>query len=399
MPSEQHTPETRVGLLAGGHDPPYALGLALALADNGIEIDFVGSDCHDLPELHSKQLIHFLNLRGERSASASLFRKVVRIAKYYLRLMRYAYTSRPRVFHILWNNKFELFDRIVLMAYYRLCGKRIVFTAHNVNAAARDGRDSRLNRFSLAVQYRLSDHILVHTEKMKEQLRTSFAVPEEKVSVIPFGINNTDPRTNLTRQEARERLGLSSSSRVALFFGLITPYKGLEYLVAASAELFPRDSEFVLLIAGRVKEGAEQYWRELETKMPRSDGRLIAHIEHIPDAMVEVYFKAADVLVLPYVQIFQSGVLLLAYSFGLPVIATDVGSLREDVIEGETGLICRPCDSQALADALREYFSSDLYRDAGARRASISRFANEKYSWSRVTEITRSIYQRLLSTA
>ena len=76
--------------------------------------------------------------------------------EYYVRLVRYAATAKPKLFHILWNNKFELFDRTVLMLYYKLLGKSIVFTAHNVNAGKRDSNDSWLNRLSLKIQYQLA---------------------------------------------------------------------------------------------------------------------------------------------------------------------------------------------------------------------------------------------------
>ena len=77
--------------------------------------------------------------------------------------------------------------------------------------------------------------------------------------------------------------------------------------------------------------------------------RIIRKIEYVPDEDTEIYFKAADVLILPYTHVFQSGVLFLAYSFGLPAIAADVGSLREEIIEGETGLVFKPRDSVDLA--------------------------------------------------
>lgn len=398
VPNDRSTTGARidVGLLTGSHDRSYALGLTLSLVGEGVGVDFVGSDELDAPELHVNPLIRFLNLRGDQTESVGAFEKAMRLSRYYVRLLLYAAAARPRIFHILWNNKVEFLDRTLLMLYYRLCGRRIVFTAHNVNAAARDGRDSRLNRLTLGVQYRLSHHIFVHTEKMKSELRTNFSVPEEKVSVIPFGINNTAPNTALTSLEARRRLGLRPSNRVALFFGQIAPYKGLEYLVAAASELLAEDPELVLLIAGKVKKGAEQYWRQVQGQLPATKDRVITHIEHIPDADIEIYFKAADVLVLPYTKIFQSGVPFLAYSFGLPVVATDVGSLRDDVIEGETGFVCRPSDPAAVGEAVKSYFASELHKNLHERRAKIARLANERYSWGRVAEITAAAYRRVL---
>ena len=134
----------------------------------GAALDLIGSDELDCPEFRGKPGVNFLNLRGNQRPDASFVRKVSRVSMYYAKLIRYAATAKPRIFHILWNNKFELFDRTLLMLYYRLLGKRIVLTAHNVNAGRRDSNDTRLNRLTLRIQYRLADHIFVHTEKMKQ---------------------------------------------------------------------------------------------------------------------------------------------------------------------------------------------------------------------------------------
>ena len=130
-----------VCLLTGGDDRPYALGMASAPAGQGISVDFIGSDKLDAPELHNSPQINFLNLRGDQNEDAPLLRKVVRILTYYARLASYVPRSQARIFHLLWNNKFEHFDRTALMLYYRRFRKRVVFTAHNVNARKRDGRD------------------------------------------------------------------------------------------------------------------------------------------------------------------------------------------------------------------------------------------------------------------
>jgi glycosyltransferase involved in cell wall biosynthesis len=113
---------------------------------------------------------------------------------------------------------------------------------------------------------------------------------------------------------------------------------------------------------------------------------------------MELYLKAADVLVLPYKEIFQSGVLFLAYSFGLPVVATDIGSFREEIIEGRTGFLCRPGDPIDMAQTIETYFSSDLYRDLSRRRQDIRDYAYSHHSWDAVGDLTRSVYVELLRT-
>jgi len=386
-----------VAVLTAGRDKPYALGLAAALMEQGIVLDFIGSDEVNAPELHGTPQVNFLNLRGNQSVKAELVTKVGRVLAYYGRLLAYAMTARPKVFHILWHNKFDFLDRTLVMGFYKLLGKRLIFTAHNVNAGKRDGCDTIWNRISLKSQYRLADQIFVHTEMMKRELQQEFNVAASKITVIPFGINNTLPNTRLTKAEARARLGISPDDKTVLFFGNIAPYKGLEYLAAAFAKLVARDWGYRLVIAGRPK-GCEAYWAGIREEMERAGirDRVIEKIEFIPDEEVEVYFKAADLLVLPYTLIFQSGVLFLGYSFGLPVLVADVGSLKEEIVAGRTGLVCRAKDSGDLEQSIMNYFSSDLYWELEQRRPEIRAFANERYSWTRVGEITKAVYARLL---
>jgi len=389
-----------ISLLTGGDDRSYALGLTESLTLKGVRVEFIGSDNLDAPELRLNSRVRFLNLRGDQTESVSLSRKIQRLGLYYLRLVRYAAAARPRIFHILWNNKFEFFDRTLLMLYYRMCGRRVLLTAHNVNAAARDGRDSVANRFSLRMQYRLCDHIFVHTERMEADLRRDFGVAADKISVIPFGINNTAPNTALTRSEARARLGVAESAKVPLFFGQIAPYKGLEYLAAAVPELVQSHPDFTLLVAGKPKKGHEDYWHGVQRQLAPfiAKERVLTRIEHIPDSDIEVYFKAADVLVIPYTHIFQSGVPFLAYSFGLPVVVTDVGALKDDVIEGETGFVCEPRNPVSLAKVLKQFFGSELYKNAEHNRVRIAQIANERHSWQKVAAITRAAYERVLGS-
>jgi D-inositol-3-phosphate glycosyltransferase len=387
-----------IAVLTAGGDKPYALGLAGALIDAGIGFEFLGSDEVDSPELHGNPLVVLRNFRGNQDTAATLLKKVSRVLVYYVRLLAYAVYAKPRIFHILWNNKIEWFDRTVLMLLYRLCGRRIVFTAHNVNAAARDGKDGFLNRLTLRIQYRLADHILVHTDRMRREMHDQFKVPLHKIDVIPFGMNSTVPYTSLTNAEARRRIGVNPGDRVVLFFGNIAPYKGLEYLVEAMTRL-PKDQRYRLLIAGFPKN-CPRYWETLYSKIEQAslDCSITTRIEYVPDEDTEVYFKAADALVLPYTFIFQSGVLFLGYNFGLPVLAADVGSLREDIVEGKTGFMFRAADPEDLALTIERYFESDLYRQLAVHRSSIRTFASERYSWSRVASITQNVYARLLTS-
>jgi glycosyltransferase involved in cell wall biosynthesis len=385
-----------VALLTGGSDRPYVFGLATELLSKGAALDLIGSDELDGPEFRDKPGLSFFNLRGNLRPDAGFLSKVSRVSKYYFRLIRYAATAKPKIFHILWNNKFETLDRTLLMLYYRFLGKSTVLTAHNVNKDRRDSKDTLLNRLTLRIQYRLADHIFVHTEKMKLELIEAFGAQEEGVTVIPFGINNSVPNTHLTPSEAKQRLGIRNGEKTILFFGRITPYKGLEYLIAALHQNLARPDDYRLIIAGR-PDCCENYWNTIRETIQEDvrRGRVLLREDYIPDDETEVYFKAADVLALPYRHIYQSGVLFLGYSFGLPVLAADVGGLKDEILEGKTGFVFRPEDPVDLAKAIERYFASDLFVDLNSRRKEISDYAKERYSWDVVGRITMSLYSTL----
>ncbi len=387
-----------VCLLTGGVDRPYVYGLTDTLSSMGMSIDLIGSDELDEPDLRNMAGVNFLNLRGDQRPNAGIVAKVFRVLAYYSKLIAYAASAPPKIFHILWNNKLETFDRTFLMLYYKLLGKRVVLTAHNVNKRRRDSRDSFLNRLTLRIQYRLADHIFVHTEKMKAELMHQLGVSSDRASVIPFGINNSVPNTHLTAPQAKERLGVRENEKAILFFGRIKPYKGLEYLIAAFQKLARRSADYRLIIAGRLEEGCEPYWESMQKEIQEyfEAGRVTLRIEFIPDSEIEVYFKASDVLILPYKEIFQSGVIFLGYSFGLPAIIADVGSLKDDVVEGKNGFVFCPEDPNDLARAIEQYFGSDLFADLSTRRHVIRDYALQRHSWAIVGQQTLSIYQTLL---
>jgi D-inositol-3-phosphate glycosyltransferase len=388
--------DLEIALLTGCKDRPYAFGLATALASNDVAVEFVGSDDLDSPELHKTPGLRFLSLQGRKKDTG--LAKVWKLLTYYGRLVSHAVTSPANVFHVLWNNRLEYVDRTLLMLLYKAQGKKIVLTAHNVNQRKRDSNDTFFNRLTLKSQYRLVDHIFVHTQKMKQELMEDFQVPEPAVTVLRHPINDAFPDTSLTPAEAKLRLGIKDGERTLLFLGRITPYKGLEYLLEAFQQLGEGDDRYRLIIAGQTKKGTEQYSQDID-RLIRTAGRrdqIIFDNQFIPDEKMELYLKGADVLVLPYTDIFQSGVLFLGFTFGLPAIASDVGSFHEDVVENRTGLLFRPRDSADLARAIDTYFSSDLYNHLSERREDIRKYFRQHHSWDAVAQVTRNVYAQLM---
>ncbi|HKU90464.1 MAG TPA: glycosyltransferase family 4 protein [Steroidobacteraceae bacterium] len=396
-PAVRHAAEAeraQICLMTGGQDPHYAYGLATALVAGGARLDVIGSNEVDLPEFHHTPGLRFLNLRGDQSGRGSAPAKIARLLLFYIRLLGYSVRSRAGVVHILWNNRFEHFDRTLLLAWYRLLGKKIAFTAHNVNVRRRDGGDSWLNRLTLRIQYRLVHCIFVHTERMKAELMTDFGVPARRICVIPYGINNAVPETAVTLAEARAKLDLPAAERVLLCFGAIAPYKGFDLLLESLRLLHARGIHPRVVIAGKPKGGCDAYLAEIQNvarTLPANSVRF--DIGFVPDDRAEMYFKAADALLLPYRNIFQSGVLFLGFGYGLPAIATDVGDFREDVVDGETGFLAPRATPEDFADAIEKFLASPLGANVGAHRAGIRERVRARHAWDTVARITAGAYR------
>jgi D-inositol-3-phosphate glycosyltransferase len=148
-------------------------------------------------------------------------------------------------------------------------------------------------------------------------------------------------------------------------------------------------------------KGSEAYREEIQQTVDKEfkRGQITLRIQFIPDAEMELYLKAGDVMVLPYREIFQSGILFLAYSFGLPVVATDVGSFREEIVEGSTGFLCKADEPAELSKAIETYFESDLYKNLGVRRQGIKDYADANHSGNAVAELTWNAYAEMLGRA
>ncbi len=200
---------------------------------------------------------------------------------------------------------------------------------------------------------RNSDGYLVMSDSVEADLdRLKRGAPRRRV---PHPFYAQFDRGRHTRDSARAALGLTGD--VALFFGYIRHYKGLDTLLQAWPRVRERRPGATLVVAGESYEDAAPY-RALVNAAGEGAVRWLDR--YIPDEEVEALFRAADVTVLPYRSATQSGVTHVAYALGCPVIATRVGGIAETVRDGETGLTCAPEDPAALADTIVRFFAEGL---------------------------------------
>lgn len=229
----------------------------------------------------------------------------------------------------------------------RLKNKRVITLAHNAIPHDANAIQKQLaRRFFKACDA----HITLSSAVTHDLLKLCPSIHRDQVIELFHPVYPSE-KSVLTREAACHKLQLDPHKKVLLYFGLIRPYKGIEVLVEAMEKL---GDDYQLIIAG------EPYYAidELIRASARQGDRIKWHTHFIPDAEVADYFKAADALVLPYRNATQSGVTALAIYHGTPALVSNVGGLSEYVDEGKTGLLFRPNDANALAQAVQKWFES-----------------------------------------
>ena len=282
---------------------------------------------------------------------------------------------------------------VIFLRRLRCQGIRIVVTAHDVIPF-----NARLHTRALFQRlYGLADALIVHAEQNRRELLAQFKLDPARIVVIPHG--HYLPYTGgalLPQVKARAQLGLDFEQPVLLFFGQIKRVKGLDTLLQALPAVLAVHPQVLLLIAGQVWKDDWGRYQALIDELNLTD-YVRAHIAYIPDEDVAAYYRAADVVVLPYRRIYQSGVLLMAWSYARPVVASDIGGLAEEVRHGETGLLVPADDPAALASALNELLA-DRSR-AEAMGATGRRLVEQEFAWDKIAARTADLYRKLEAPA
>lgn len=274
----------------------------------------------------------------------------------------------PDVVILVWWVWVWAIPYLVMLA---ILGRRpkVVVQCHNIE----DKEPRRWKSFLADAVFRRADILVVHSKKSVEELRDRLGewVAERALSlflpVISVGSRVPD------RIEARERLKIGDEN-IALFFGFVRPYKGLDIALKAWREV----DTAKLLVAGQVWFDSPESVRQSASE-EGVEQKVRFDLRYIPDEEAADYFAAADVVVAPYRYENQSAVATSAFYFGKPVIATRVGGLPDIIEDGVNGILAEPGNPHAFAAAVN-YFFWHADRESLARGAAASA---EKYSWPR----------------
>jgi len=324
--------------------------LSFALAEYSVRLVSALSQYADvlllLPEQDSAPYTHLLDQSVNfqpfrRSRMRHPVRQVAMIGTLLQRIRRF----NPDVIHLqagyLWFNA-----ALPLLGRYPL-----VVTAHDAVQHVGDRESQKNLQWLVYFGYGRADQLIVHAGQLKREVVDRLNIPEEIVHVIPHIALGDD----MAQKHVQE------DDHLILFFGRIWEYKGLKYLIRAEPLITARVPDVRIVIAGRGEDFARY------RRMMVHPEKFIVYNEYVSDDKRAELFRQASVVVLPYIEASQSGVVPIAYTFAKPVVATAVGGLPEIIEHGRTGLLVPPRDEGALADAvIRLLQDSRLRRQLGA---------------------------------
>ncbi len=232
---------------------------------------------------------------------------------------------------------------------------KICFLCHNVLPH----ESTAFDRLLLTYAFWKTNDFIVHSEEDQQNLIKLKPKATIKKNVHPsydiFGDFET-----YNKHDARRKLGLENCEKIVLFFGLIRKYKGLHYLIQAMPEVM-KAFDCKLLIAGEFYDAKSDYLELIET-CGIGDHTIVVD-QYISNEDVSAYFCSADVVILPYVDATQSGIVQIAFGLNKPVITTRVGGLPEAVDHGYTGLLVEKESPAELAEAIIHYYAENCEED------------------------------------
>lgn len=312
--------------------------------------------------------------------------KVLSYRKSWERVIAWCVENKVDIVHIQWCT-FSPLDFFYHEKLRRL-GIKVVVTIHDLLPFNQKFYDPFFHKYI----YRKADALISQARTNYDTLVGEFGAEPARVNYIPHG-HYMDYAEPATLTESREKLGLPMDRPIILLFGQIKKVKGVDVLLEALPKVIQHNPKVLCLIAGKVwKDDFTIYQNMIDTLGIGQNVR--TDIRFIDDSEIKYYFNAADIVALPYRQIYQSGVVLLAYAYEKPVVATTEGEFLTVVKPDETGLLVPSGNADALADALIWY----LDHPEQAKQFGIDGKADlmVRLSWDTIAESVVKIYESVL---
>ena len=394
----------------------YAYQLCTALADEGVDVMLITGKEYELAHLpHNFQVNNVLDLwslfdpqAGQNVPANSWQRwwqkirwtarrgqRAIRLISAWVNLTRYLIQLKPDIVQF---SKIHFPFEAIFLAQMRRRGLILTQICHEFELREKQrGLFSSLVVSAYADIYRNFSAIFFHAKENCEKFLSLFPfVDRDRAHLIPHGnsgwlLKHFSPAHN--SDVLYQRYGMKPGQPVVLFFGLLAPSKGIQDLVEAFA-LVRQSSEAKLLIAGYPTKHFNM--EELKGKISGLDleKHVVLDTRYIPLDEVGALMGVATLVVYPYRSSTQSGALQVAYTFGRPVVATNVGGLPEAVEHGRSGfLVSVESPSELSQGILKLVKNRELAKVMGdyARHLSETRF-----SWRAIAQQIVKVYDELL---
>ncbi len=287
-------------------------------------------------------------------------------------------------FHIFYTNILVLFN----LLFVKLLFGKVVLTIHDVSSFSNNENSILTSN----LVYKLADLLLTHNQFSRDEIVKKNTQLKNNIYIIPHG--NYVPFINVQANKIKSRkyLNLPTDKTILLFFGMIKKVKGLDILLLSFKKVLEKNPNTVLLIAGKPWENDFTVYQQIINKNNLS-GDVILHTRFIPNADVEHYYCASDLVVLPYKKIYQSGVLMMTLSYERPALVSNLPPLKEVLIDNENGFLFKSEDVNDLVKKLNLILSdkNNLKRVQKNGRILI----NDKFSWDEIGILTKKAYQTL----
>lgn len=275
-----------------------------------------------------------------------------------------------------------------LLSKAKLAGIKIIGTIHDVMPF----ESFYINPAAIELLYSCMDHYIVGSKDEQEKLKLYFQIPEEKVDIVVHGPYTIFDNSLFDKQSARKKLGIPQNKKVILFFGMLRPHKGLNYLIKAFKNILKEIPDAWLYISTDLNYSPQlKELPELVKKNGISDKVQLVK-KYVPSSEIEPIFKAADVVALPYTKVSQSGVLNIAYAFKKPVVVTNIFP-EADLIDNKFGKVAKPRDVNSLSEKIIDLLKDKKTADNYGKQAF--NYATKENSWEKMAEKLNKIIENV----
>ncbi|MCX8188106.1 MAG: glycosyltransferase family 4 protein [Nitrososphaeria archaeon] len=270
-------------------------------------------------------------------------------------------------------------------------GSNFILTFHSLEFKRSQGSQTLESRMIESIEWWGSydaQKIIVCSDSMKKDVIGRFNVPEEKLVIIPNGIDTTRLNITVNTSETRRKYNVFWKETMILFVGRLTPQKGCEYLIRAMPHILGKYNAKLVIVG----DGPSRGFLESEVNRLGLSDRVI-FTGFLPDDEMIKLLKSTDVLVVPSIYEPFGIVALEGMAAGVPVIASDVDGLSEIIEHGVNGIKVFPRDPYSIYWGIDTILSNPSLAESIKRKARES--INKRFSWEAIAEKTIEVYKKV----